>query len=621
MRLKTILFLGLTGVLLGTAGSYAQTPLGPEFRANEQGKHPQGDQVIGVAESGEFLVVWQGRTEEGSRDGLWGQWFSSNGQPSGHNRALEFAEGQFFQPAAGPGLRGGVSVYWRESRRPGHTWDWDNLVARDLSSDNTWRSPKRKPVFLGQLAPRFVRPLPQGGQVVALIGSRPGRREARTFLLFTDPEGNVIRGPIPVYPARRSGQYVGGLAVSPSGEVLVTWSDYTGRSRVLAQLFSPEGRPLRGPVQVHDNVPGAQFTGRTAALGDQGYVVVWNDEEDVQTGRSDLKMRFLNPDGTLRGPVLRVNEDESHRYMGEDLTADAAGNFFVVWDEGGDVWGRLFRPDGRPVGPGRILNRYTLSSQEFPIVATGVNGTFIVAWRSYGQDGDEDGIFGQVFAASPADEVCALGAGRLRCDLARSGGAAELERRLPFGEQVLGDWDGDGREDLCRFEAGDWRCDLDHFGAPFEAVFTFGQSGDRPLLGDVNGDGRADACVRRGTRLLCDTMRDGAATSIEFGAEETLSLADVDGDGQAEACTLQGARFLCDTGHDGGAFEWERSFGSGADVALFGDADGDGKDEPCLHRGGELLCDTAQNGGEAEMRLSFPLEAGERLVLLNLDGL
>ena len=67
-----------------------------------------------------------------------------------------------------------------------------------------------------------------------------------------------------------------------------------------------------------------------------------------------------------------------------------------------EVWGRLFRPDGQPAGPKKILNTYTQSDQHDPTVAAGANGTFVVVWQSDGQDGDFQGVFGQVVAVPPA---------------------------------------------------------------------------------------------------------------------------------------------------------------------------------------------------------------------------
>ena len=67
-------------------------------------------------------------------------------------------------------------------------------------------------------------------------------------------------------------------------------------------------------------------------------------------------------------------------------------------------------------------------------------------------------------------------------------------------------------------------CDLAHDGNGAELDLAFGQAGDQPLLGDLDGDGRDDPCVLRAGHLLCDTAHDGGA------AETDLLLATQPGD-------------------------------------------------------------------------------------------
>jgi len=43
------------------------------------------------------------------------------------------------------------------------------------------------------------------------------------------------------------------------------------------------------------------------------------------------------------------------------------------------------------------VNTYTPSTQEWPSVATLADGSYIVVWSSYGQDGSQEGIYGQRF--------------------------------------------------------------------------------------------------------------------------------------------------------------------------------------------------------------------------------
>ena len=57
-----------------------------------------------------------------------------------------------------------------------------------------------------------------------------------------------------------------------------------------------------------------------------------------------------------------------------------------------------------PFGGEFQVNTYTTGDQDFPAVAINSDGTFVIAWQSYGQDGSKDGIFAQVFDAGGAKD-------------------------------------------------------------------------------------------------------------------------------------------------------------------------------------------------------------------------
>jgi len=52
---------------------------------------------------------------------------------------------------------------------------------------------------------------------------------------------------------------------------------------------------------------------------------------------------------------------------------------------------------GTPLGPEFQVNTYTTLGQKTPLVAPTGAGSFVVAWRSYTQDGDGYGVFAQRF--------------------------------------------------------------------------------------------------------------------------------------------------------------------------------------------------------------------------------
>ena len=89
------------------------------------------------------------------------------------------------------------------------------------------------------------------------------------------------------------------------------------------------------------------------------------------------------------------------------IDADGQGGFVAVWADpaatDGDVFGSLLPAGGGDPGPGFLVNNQTAGIQGSPDVAAGPGGAFMVVWQGGrfstgpGGDGDQEGVFGQVF--------------------------------------------------------------------------------------------------------------------------------------------------------------------------------------------------------------------------------
>src|SRR5262249_57557219 len=112
-------------------------------------------------------------------------------------------------------------------------------------------------------------------------------------------------------------------------------------------------------------------------------------------------------DGRAETDELRVSVQTTGNQQTPEVAALGDGNFIVVWDsveQDGSSSGVFARRvvGGVPTGPEFRVNTSTVGSQQDPRVAASDTG-FVVVWDSVGQDGDQDGVFGQCFttAASP----------------------------------------------------------------------------------------------------------------------------------------------------------------------------------------------------------------------------
>jgi len=632
-------------VALAPRPALAQTPLGRELLVSSDYRFFQSPPHAACSSSGACILTWRTAQafDEGNNNWVFARTLSPQGDTLAE-RQIRFNDGPgIIYPI---GLADGFALFW----------------------DKTFPGSGRSPVF--QL---FDEALVSRGEIVKLPFIQTQTYGA-TFAAGATPQGYVVLSPFddeeddpscsgcylgvfayfvdflgqPVGEPRRAnedtsgyerpGGLSGGLAVDGAGNVLIAFwraaQSYLEERDVYVRRFSPEGQPLGPEIRVNSHLPGSQWNPQVAAAPGGEFLVVWQSAD--QDGESDgIYGQFFSAAGVPAGPELRINQITLSAQRFPTVAADPHGNFVVTWQsfdprfENGifydwEIKARLFRPDGTAVAGEVLVNQQRRDEQTIPNVAFAPNGTFLVGWQDSGQFPNELDPYARRFAASPGQEPCAVAGAQLLCDTGRTGGIPELKTSFggrPGEVTLLGDFDGDGRDDVCAWRAGRFRCDLDHEGSPAERAVDFGRTGDVPLLGDVDGDGRAEPCLRRKRRLLCDSGHDGgrAETIVVLGrGPEIPLLGDMDGDGQDDLCLVERGQWTCRTA--AGAVT-RFAFGEPGDPPALGDLDRDGRSEPCVLREGVLRCDTAHDGGLAEGTLALDLPPGARPVFGNLDGL
>jgi hypothetical protein len=110
--------------------------------------------------------------------------------------------------------------------------------------------------------------------------------------------------------------------------------------------------------------------------------------------------------GNPVGPEFVVNSYTTSAQNHPSVGRDSLGNLVVVWSSYGQddsefgIFGQRFDASGAAVGPEFQVNTYTAGRQYLPSVTVGSPGDFVVVWMSIGQDGSQQGVFGQRYAAS-----------------------------------------------------------------------------------------------------------------------------------------------------------------------------------------------------------------------------
>ena len=249
---------------------------------------------------------------------------------------------------------------------------------------------------------------PNGSFVTTWAGN--GGSGWGVYAQMFDYTGNPLTPAFQVNTTATGQQMYPSVAVGTDGSSLVTWSsdnqDGSGWG-VYAQRFDAAGNPVGGEFQVNTTTAGDQMYSKAAIDSSGNSAIAWQGQ-DPKTGTWNVYLQRYDATGAPVGGEVRVNPNPGSDNVNAQVALDASGDCVVVWANNGmdgsgwGIFGQRFDAAGNAVGGVFQVNTYTAGDQTNPSLVMNASGDFVVAWQSYGQDGDGWGIFLQRYDATGA---------------------------------------------------------------------------------------------------------------------------------------------------------------------------------------------------------------------------
>ena len=170
---------------------------------------------------------------------------------------------------------------------------------------------------------------------------------------------------------------------------------------IYGQIFNADGTKSGSEFPVNTYTTNYQQLPSVASLSAGKFVVTWQSTDQDGSGYG-VYGQIFNSDGTKSGIEFQINTYTINGQMRSSVASLSTGKFVVAWQSDGDGWGvygQLFNADRTKNGSEFPVNTYTTGAQVIPSVSSLNNGKFVVTWSSNGQDGDGWGIYGQIFNA------------------------------------------------------------------------------------------------------------------------------------------------------------------------------------------------------------------------------
>ncbi|MGV3526466.1 MAG: hypothetical protein ACO1RX_19770 [Candidatus Sericytochromatia bacterium] len=195
------------------------------------------------------------------------------------------------------------------------------------------------------------------------------------------------------------------IARAQDGNFVVAWERASlSGADIYAQRYNSQGEALGGEFRVNTYTSSGQSRPAVSLDADGDFVVAW--ESLAQDGNNyGVYAQRYNSQGMAQGSEFRVNTYTFNAQRNPAVSLDAEGDFVVTWQSTGQdgngegVYAQRYTSVGVVQGSEFRVNTYTLNNQLFPSVSLDADGDFVVAWESYGQDGDSDGIYAQRYSS------------------------------------------------------------------------------------------------------------------------------------------------------------------------------------------------------------------------------
>ncbi len=190
-----------------------------------------------------------------------------------------------------------------------------------------------------------------------------------------------------------------------NGNFVVTWSsDGQDGSNygVYAQIYDSIGNRIGSEFQVNTYTASTQKLSAISTLDNGNFVITWTSQNQDGNGLG-VYAQIFNFDGSKIGNEFQINTTTKFDQQNPFITNLTNNNFLITWEsnrQDGDNFGifaQIFDSNGNKIGSEFQVNTYTTGAQSKIATSVLENGNFVISWTSQAQDGDNFGIFAQIF--------------------------------------------------------------------------------------------------------------------------------------------------------------------------------------------------------------------------------
>ncbi|MDC0541764.1 hypothetical protein OAO50_08970, partial [Paracoccaceae bacterium] len=395
---------------IGAALSMTPTKLGEEFQVNTYTSGTQNGTAVTSLNDGGCLITWTSNGQDASGYfNIYGQRYDKWGNSVGSEFQINtYTSGHQWSPSTASLANGDVVVTWSSEGGSGGGMGGGNqeeILAQifDSSGSKVGSEIRVNELMSGRQLYSEVTPLSDG-----FVVTWQEANGANIFGRVFDASGNPISSEFQVDSTAGDQSYPSVTNLKDGGFVIAynSWVSDSDGWGVVGQRYDASGNTIGSEFQINSYTSSHQWNGGAATgidfLANGGFVATWMGPA-VGGNNDEILAQVFDASGNKVGSEIWVNTTIDQRQMHPSVRSLSDGSFIVTWQsyvQDGSEWGtygQRFDVSGTKLGSEFQVNTNTSSNQSLPVIAPLAEGGFTIAWQSDSQDGSEEGVYAQRF--------------------------------------------------------------------------------------------------------------------------------------------------------------------------------------------------------------------------------
>ncbi|MEH2113708.1 hypothetical protein [Nostoc sp.] len=386
-----------------------------EFQVNTFVNNSQSNSTVAIDPNGNFVISWQSFGQDGDSNGIYAQRYNSAGVAQGVEfRVNSTTSGDQNNPTGAIDADGDFVISWTGQDASGSGIYAQRYNSAGVAQGSEFRV---NSTTSGDQNNSTIAIDAVGDFVISWTGQDASGSGiyAQRYNSAGVAQGSEFR----VNSTTSGDQNSSTVAVDANGDFVVSWQsygqdgDYYG---IYAQRYNSAGVAQGSEFQVNTTTTTTRYQLSPTIAIDAGgdFVISWQSLGQDGSGYGIYAQRY-NSAGVAQGSEFQVNNTTIADQKNPTVAMDANGDFVISWQSYGQdgdnngIYARRYNSSGVAQGSEFLVNDTTTDNQNNPSVAIAADGNFVISWQSFGQDGSSDGIYAQLYRNNGAPPIVTSG--------------------------------------------------------------------------------------------------------------------------------------------------------------------------------------------------------------------